>query len=493
MTIALALTTSTPSFSDFDPSVIPYQDQVVDDVLCQYDYSLGVHEILLSGSVGSAKSILMAHLAVRHCLEYAGARVILGRNALPDLKKTIFKKIQEHVREALVKGRDYWERPNIGEMRFRNGSEIISTSWADRDYMKVRSIDASMAIFEELTENDEQDKQAYIEIKMRVGRLPHVPQALIISATNPDAPSHWAFEYFELDKDESLTEKSSPLGLGPNGSRTPTKHVYYSVTEDNPFLPKWYIEQLKRDLDPKMAMRMLRGRWIELKSDGIYYAYDRAANFRERDYVVNPSYPVILTWDFNIGDGKPLSMAVMQLTHDGLHIFGEVVVEGIRTVESCEELADRGFLDLPVRFVVSGDSSGKNRDTRNNKSDYEIIEKYLRDYVTRGIALKDSGLAPTSGQRLAFERNVPVANPALRKRHNTVNAYCRNEAGEHRLFVYRGAPTVDKALRLTALKPGGNYIEDDSKPFQHVGTAVGYGLLAQIAGTSTKKQGTVLL
>lgn len=483
MTIALALTSSTPSFSEFDPSHIPYQDRVIDDLVCHYDYSYGVHEILLSGAVGSAKSILMAHCGLLHALKYPGSRGLLGRKSMPDLKATILTKLLEHMEGSLVEGRDYWFNRTTGTFTFRNRSEIICRSWADGRYLKMRSLELSWAVIEELTENDADDMQAWLEIKMRIGRLPHVKENWMMAATNPDSPSHWVFDYFELQRDEHLGADSlTPLGLGPDGARTPTKHVYYSVTDQNPFLPDSYKEQLRRDLDPKQYMRMGRGRWIELKSDGIYYAYDRQANYRERDYVVNPSYPVILSWDFNIGDGKPLSMATMQLLPSGLHVFGEVVVEGMRTEESCEELAARGYLDGPVtRFVVSGDASGKNRDTRSKVSDYDIINKWLANYRRK------------DGQRLTVEFAVPLANPALRTRHNRMNAWCRNEAGEHRLFVYRGAPTVDKGMRLTALKSGGQYVEDDSKPYQHITTAVGYGLLAALATSNSKLQGTVYL
>jgi len=481
MTLALQLASSTPTFSAFDPSVIPYQDQVVDDVLCQYDYGLGVHELLLSGAVGSAKSVLMAHLGIRHCLEFPRARLLLGRKALPDLKKTIFTKVLEHLEGSLKEGRDYTVSRASPYIRFRNGSEVIVTTWADKRYKKVRSLDISAAIIEELTENNDEDKEAYFEILMRIGRLPHVPQGWLCAATNPDGPSHWVYDHFELGKDESLATKGSALGLGPNQDRAPTKHVYYSVTDDNPFLPDSYKERLRTGLDPKRYMRMGKGRWIELKSDGIYYAYDKARNYRDVDYVINASYPVILAWDFNIGDGKPLSAAVMQFIRDELHIFGEVVVDGIRTEESCEEMAARGFLDHPTSYVVCGDASGKHRDTRSKRSDYEIIKSFLANYRT------------PDGRALRFETNVPLANPPVRTRHNVMNAYCANAAGVHRLFGYRGAPTVDKALRLTALKPGGQYIEDDSKPYQHIGTAVGYALVALTKNANSKPQGMVQL
>lgn len=455
-------TGSTPSFTEFDPSIIPMQDQVVDDIVCNFDYSKSLHELLLSGSVGSAKSILMAHIAVLHCLKYNRARVLLGRRSLPDLKSTIFAKILEHLEGSFKEGIDYVFQETTANIQFRNGSEIISRSWADKRYKKIRSLEISAAIIEELSENSDEDKQAYDEIKMRIGRLPHVPEKWIISATNPDAPSHWIYKYFMEDK-------------------SPTKHVYYSITEDNPFLPRSYIEQLKNDLDPKLARRMLYGEWIEITNEVVYHAYDKTKNYSDTTYKVDEKHPVYISWDFNIGEGKPLSLVLFQFINDHMHIFNEVVVHGMRTEDSCDELLAKGLLDFKTNYILTGDASGKHKDTRSRRSDYEIIEKFFANRINK------------YGETVAFQMKVPLSNPPIRKRHNLVNAYCLSESGKIRITVYREAPTADKGLRLTQLKKGGNYIEDDSKEYQHITTAIGYGLLVAARESTRAPQQTLRL
>lgn len=442
---------STPRFSEFDPTVIPYQDQVIDDVLCNFDYSLGAHEILLSGSIGSAKSILMAHIAIRHCLENPCARVLLGRNSMPDLKATIYQKVIEHIDGLNCK----WST-NIASarIRFANGSEIISRSWADRHYMKMRSLELSMAVIEELSEN--QTQEAYNEIKMRVGRLPHIAQNLIICATNPDAPSHWAYKYF-IQSDSK------------------TRHVYYSVTTDNPFLPKKYIEQLKKDLDPKMARRMIYGEWLEIKGEVVYYAYDKEQNYIEDDYHINNFEPIWMSFDFNIGEGKPMSACFAQYINDKFFFFDEIVLSGMRTQDVLDEAWDRGLINKTQKIFVAGDASGKHKDTRNLKSDYDIINKFL------------------ANQGVKYEMRVPQSNPPIRTRHNTVNAYCQNSQGDRRLFVYKKCKVLDEGLRLVKLKESSNLIEDDSKFYQHVTTAAGYLVCAATKHASIKPNQTIIL
>jgi PBSX family phage terminase large subunit len=452
---------STPGFGEFDPRWIPYQADVLDLIKFDLDYSLGVHHILLSGSVGSAKSILMAHIIVRHCLEFRNARFLIGRKALPDLKDTLYLKIKEHLQnDAVMKKGVHWQpTDNIAKIEFANGSEIISRSWHDQNFEKFRSLELSGAAIEELTENKGKYKRAIDEIRLRVGRLPHVPENLMLYATNPDGPSMWVYNDFELHLDDKQQQPRNDL-------RLPTKHVFYSRTADNPFLPKSYIENMKDTLDEKMFERMALGRWIEIASETVYYAYDKSRNFVNEQYIVDPFYPVHICWDFNIGKGKPLSLCLFQHKGGTFHVFAEVILDGADTEESCIELGSRGLLDYDTTYIVNGDATGEAKSTKSKRSDYDIIKKYLANYRTR------------DGSALDFQMKVPKSNPPIKTRHNLVNGYCYNANKAVRLLVYKDCKTVDEALRLTALKDGGQYIEDDGPncPYQHVGTALGYGI-----------------
>lgn len=457
----MSKTSSTPTFSEFSPDHIPYQRKVIRLIRKEYDYDKGILEVLLSGSVGSAKSILAAHLAVLHCCTYPNARILLGRKALPDLKDTILKKIMEHMEGSFTRTH-YWHNITTGKIKFTNGSEIICRSWSDKKYKKMRSLELSGAIIEELTENNEEDKQAYDEIKMRVGRLPHIKENWIISCTNPDSPSHWAYEYFmNADYD--------------------TRRVFYSITTDNPFLPKSYVNQLKNELDAKLAQRMIYGKWIDLDEEVIYYNYSKQDNYVNGEYEISHKYPIIISWDFNIGEGKPLSCAIGQYDQisDEFHWFDEIVTEGMRTSDSLDALADQGILDHKNTYLVCGDAAGRAKDTRNVRSDYDIIQKFLGNYKNK------------DGKLIKYAMRVPKANPPIRTRHNLINGYCKNANGKVGLKVYKKAGTVDKGLRLTKLKKGGAYIEDDSKPYQHITTAIGYAMFVISRRNAIKPQGTV--
>ena len=433
---------STPTISEFNPNEIPFQMRVIDDIRDEFDYTKGVHEILCSGSLGSSKTLLAAHLCVIHALRFPGAVVGIGRKTLPSLRDTLLNVILAHLDDDV----QYSLNQTKGQITFSNGSKIMPFSWADGNYKKIRSYEFSAFAIEELTEND--DQEFYDEIRMRMGRLTHVPECWLLSITNPDSPENWAYKYFIESKE-------------------PTRHVYYSNTMENPFLPDSYIKQLQEQLDERMARRMLQGEWLEIADEVVYYSYDKAYNYVDGAYSINTRDNIHISFDFNIAANKPMSAVFFQRDGQGTyHFYDEVVIQSARTEDVLEEAYARGLFDGPQKVIVNGDASGRHRDTRSKGSDYDIIQRFL------------SNTRNNLGRVIHYEVDVPRSNPAIRARHNKVNAMCCNSIGQRKVKVYEAAPMADQGLRLTKLKKGGQYIEDDSKPWQHITTAIGYGIWA---------------
>jgi len=457
----MELVTSTPSLTEFDPKAVPYQYDVIKLVRKDWDYNKSLLEVMLSGSVGSAKSILMAHLAVTHCLMFRNAKVLMGRQTLPDLKGTIFSKIIEHLQdEKLKEGIDYKINYTSAKIKFlKTGSLIEALTWGDKKYKKFRSYDYSAAIIEEITENTSEEFDGfYKEMKARIGRLLHIPEKFIICATNPDAPSHSAYDYFI-------------------GNPKPNRKVFYSVTTDNPFLPKDYIETLLETFTEREARRMIYGEWLELKTEVVYYAYD-AKKSRISSYRVDPNYNIYLTYDFNIGLGKPMSCCMFQYIGNKFYFFAEVSIQGANTQNTLDEWSARGFIKSGFKYVINGDASGANSDTRFNKSDYDIIKKHFENYID-----------PETHEPIQFEIDIPLSNPPIRKRHIYVNGQMYNAKKECKVFVVHPAcEMVDKGFRLTKLKKGGQYIEDDKNEWQHMSNAATYGIFRQIQNIGIDKR-----
>ena len=396
--------------------------------------------MFFSGAIGSAKTIEHIHLIVRHCLENNGARYLMVRRALKDLKRTSWNVLLKHLSD-IPHAIDSYNRTEM-KITFKNGSEIIGDSYDKGDLEKFRSLELSGADFEEVNECE---REVYEAIKMRVGRLPAIKQNIITSRCNPDSPSHWLYGYF--------IEGESEL-----------RRVFYSITEQNPFLPRWYVENLKRDLDAKMADRMLRGKWVEISRDNVYYSYDDARSYRDSEYRWDAHRPLDLFIDFNNSkSNKPMSVGAGQYIRGEFHIGKTWIIAGMRTLDIMDEVADSGLLDGPFPLIrVFGDASGRAQDTRSNKSDWELIENFLANY------------RPKSGRKLDFEIEVPLANPPIKARHNMMNALFLNDLNETRFFIYRDAKDLAKGFRLTQLKENARLIEDDTLREQHITTAAGY-------------------
>lgn len=459
-------TTSVPTFFSFNPAFIPYQYRVVYDVKERFFKSSDEpHYILLSGSIGSAKSVLMAFLAIKHCTEFAGARCMLGRKALPDLKDTIFQTILEMLAGSFTEGVDYWVRHDRGYIKFSNGSEVISRSWHDKKYKKFRSLLLSMIVIEELTENDAKDWEFFTECIGRLGRLPHIPENLFIAATNPDDPSHPAHkEFIEGSvKQDYYAQKDG------------NTHVYYSLTEQNPFLKSWYIENLKKKYSAKMIRRLLYGEWLYINTDVIYYEYNPEEHLTKEGLQVNKKLPLRLSFDFNIAKGKPMSSCIFQFNRDAKNtsfqtrrfkFFDEVAIEGARTRSACEEWAGKGWFDLPhnPKIIVHGDATGKKGDSRGDQSDYDIIEKYLANYVRQ------------DGKELDYEIEVPNENPRIRDRHNITNGQLKNANNDIAVAIDYDCTLIKAGFANTRLKENAGYTEDQTTEGQDMSTAATYGI-----------------
>lgn len=429
---------TTPLFQDFDPRHIEWQWEAT-KFERDFDYSTGVLELFYSGGVGSAKTIDHIHLLVKDMIEQPFSRALMVRRALKDLKRTSWTELLQHMAD-IPEAIESIHKTDM-KITFKNGSEIYGDSYDDGDLNKFQSLALSHLDIEEA---NEMQQLVYEALKLRVGRA-GVYKNRIQTRCNPDEPDHWLHKYFISDPDH------------------PNKKVFYSLTEQNPFLPKWYLENLKRDLSPLMARRKLYGEWLSITGAGIYYNYDSNRNFKRGEvYKFNPSYPISLMHDFNIGLGKPMSAAVGQYINGVFHIKKCYLMDGFRTNQMMNELAEDGVFEHKTSFLVYGDETGGHSDTRSNQSDWEIIEEFLSKYKRK------------DGSSLEFSIELPSKNPPIRQRHNRVNLAFLNALGFTGLYIYKEASQADSGFRLTKLKKGSALVEDDSFSDQHVTTAIGY-------------------
>jgi len=264
--------------------------------------------------------------------------------------------------------------------------------------------------------------------------------------TTLDDPDSWMYEVF--------------AGEGYDPERM---EVLYAGTSENAAnLPVDYIDNMRATYSKRQFQRMVGDplpRWVSLETGLIYHAFGPHNVSPEADY--DEALPLLWMLDFNIADGAPMSSCIGHLRNGRfeerlrpeLHIVDEIVIETADTHDAINEFEARGYDKDKAAVKIYGDAAGKARDTRSKKTDYQILAE--RGYIAQ---------------------DVPSANPPIRDRHNTVNAALKNAAGDVRVKIHPRCKTLIKGLETTRLKGGAQYIEEVTK-FQHITTALGYGIM----------------
>jgi len=283
--------------------------------------------------------------------------------------------------------------------------------------------------------------KAAIDLIMARLRDPRMDNQLLMT-TILDDPSSWMYSMFVENFDETLMD------------------VFYMTTYENQKnLPPGYIQNLKSIYTSQMFKRMCLSQWVTLDSASVYYNFARPQNVTEVSEF-DPYLPIYWSLDFNIAEGKPMSSCLAHLKHGKgangkvrpqIDVFDEIIVESADTNDVIREFTNREwFRKNHGGVIVTGDATGKARDSRSKTSDYGL--------------LRDAGFS---------NQKVPTRNPGIRERHNNVNRVLKSADDDVRIRVHPRCKVLIKALETVTLKKGADYLEKESYA-QHVGTALGY-------------------
>jgi len=221
-----------------------------------------------------------------------------------------------------------------------------------------------------------------------------------------------------------------------------------------------------------MKERMIDGKWVDVAGEGVYNEYDESLHYIRKEYKINESFPVYLTWDFNTAEGKPMSVCMGQYINDFFHFFDECIIPNSNTRGVLEELEARGFFKKFVghqRLYIDGDGTGWANDSSAVCSNYDV----MKDFISK------------LPYKVNFKIVAPRSNPAISRRHNRCNAYLTNFEDQVRVAVYEKCKVLNKGFKSTRLKKG-TMKEDDSNYNQHVTTAATY-----LIWNRTKKKGGI--
>jgi PBSX family phage terminase large subunit len=255
---------------------------------------------LYSGAVGAGKTLLLAHAAIKACINYPGCKGIIGSLTYTQLKNVVFTVFKEE----LWKYQDLLRKNNIpvqivknisashGKMyvEFTNGSVIYFLAMDKEEKIRGYTID-----FFCLDEPIEIDETIFDQlIARRRGKV--LPKSFGLLTTNPGAETHWIWQRFFKNTDSNYF------------------HIE-TTTYDNIFLPPDYIKQMEEAYDEDWIRRFLNGKWGAYEGQ-IYKTFNRDKHIVE-DIERNFKY-IIAGVDFGVRN--PSVILTIGITSENLAI-----------------------------------------------------------------------------------------------------------------------------------------------------------------------------
>lgn len=205
--------------------------------------------VLYSGAVRAGKTLLLAHVAIRTCIQNPGCVGMLGSLTTPQLTDVVFKVFQQELQlyqDALEKAGIPITLARIkhskGDMKaiFWNGSEVWFKPCDDE--MKIRGMTLDFAGLDEPIDIDESIFKQLINRISGTGNLKN-GNPFILLTTNPGSQTHWIYQrFFEAP--------------------TPDYYTVQTTTYDNVLLPRYkdFIGEVKEE-DEDWVRRFLDGTW----------------------------------------------------------------------------------------------------------------------------------------------------------------------------------------------------------------------------------------
>lgn len=203
------------------------------------------NEVILSGAYGSGKSAWLCAKIVFLLTRYPKNRGFLCRKTLQALKSTTLKTLLDGdgdmpplLPSHLIKNHNKQDRL----ITLINGSELY---YGNMDIDFIKSMNLGFAAVDELTELTEDEWNA---LGGRL-RLSGVPIHQLLGSTNPSTQNHWLYNR------AMVNQPKDEFG-------NVTIDFFTSSTLDNHYLPKSYVQNLKRILFGSYYERYVLGKWV---------------------------------------------------------------------------------------------------------------------------------------------------------------------------------------------------------------------------------------
>lgn len=219
---------------------------------------------MLSGAVAAGKSLLGCYKGYMLNLKYPGNKGLICRKEAVSLQGSTVQTLIEQVipPEMIVKNNQ-----QKGELIHKTPMEGVYSkiifSGLDKKAAqayptKIGSTEYSWIFFDEGVEGTLGDwMMLSTRLRYKIKRLTDEQNSMIprqiFTATNPDSPYHWLYDFFFKSKAKD-------------------REVFLTTPYDNPFLPKGYLKSLENTLSGTARERLLYGKWTV--AEGVIYSFD---------------------------------------------------------------------------------------------------------------------------------------------------------------------------------------------------------------------------
>lgn len=243
----------------------------------------------------------------------------------------------------------------------------------------------------------------------------------------------------------------------------PSRKMIITKTEDNYFLPKSYIENLRLSYSPKLAAQELDSEFVSLTGLSCYYEFDRNKHVQDIKHLFKntPSQQLYVFQDVNL---DPMAGVVAFMENGNLFVIDEIFIEGGTDLRTLADLIKTKWGKYDPIVVFDGTASTK----RNIFNIKETANKLMESFGLR----TEKMFNPLVVKRLAHTNNVLFQNKVL------IDISCKN---------------LIRDLEQVQYGKDGNDIDKTNKLLSHVSDGFSYSLWKLMPPEDTKRPSKTIL
>ena len=349
---------------------------------------------VLKGGAGAGKSYAIAQTLYKRLLTLQNYKILAMRKVYNTIRESQFDLFQKVIdEEGTSKDFKITSSPfNI--VHIPTGNEIIFGGMDDP--AKLKSISGVNVIW--LEEADQFDVSDFHEADTRIrGESktgPNYPYQMFISF-NPTSELSWLKSTF----------------FDPGNEYEDESLVISTTFRDNAFIDAGYGKVLRRQAgaDPVRMSVMMNGQWGRLDTSGLFYKRFDTGKHMSYEFMYQEDLPLWISWDFNVVPSCTC-LVFQQLDENTVVQIDEFQAKSPNNnTQAIAKAFKAKYGQHPSRLYVTGDPSGRQRDTRGEqgRNDYTII---MTELAEMNPQLKVASVAPNQITRGDFINAIFGAN-----------------------------------------------------------------------------------